>query len=155
MPESLFVGNLPFSCTEEEVGDLFTPFGEVNSVKIILDRETGRSRGFAFVEMEAGHEEAMNQLNGSDFQGRPLKINQARPREERPFGGGGGGGGGPRGGGGGGRSFGGGGGGRSYGGGGGGSRSFDGGGRRGGGGGGYERRGGGGDGGRDRRDRRY
>ncbi len=152
MPTSLFVGNLPFSCSEEEVGDLFTPFGEVTSVKIILDRETGRSRGFAFVEMEAGYEEAMTQLNGSDFQGRPLKVNEARPREERPAFGGGGGGGGPRGGGGGGgRGFGGGGGG------GGGPRSFDGGGRRGGGGGGGGGfgRGGGGGGSGERSDRRY
>jgi RNA recognition motif-containing protein len=101
MAQKLYVGNLAFSATEDSVRELFAQYGEVHSVTLITDRETGRPRGFGFVEME-GADEAMKALDGQDFQGRPLKVNQAKEREDRR-GGGGGGGRGPGGGGGGGR----------------------------------------------------
>lgn len=99
----LYVGNLPFSATEQDLATLFERHGEVSSVKIVTDRETGRSRGFAFVEFsnrEEG-EAAMEALNGHSMGGRPLTVNEARPQERRGGGGGGGfggGGGGGRGG---------------------------------------------------------
>ncbi|MCA9276048.1 MAG: RNA-binding protein [Phycisphaerales bacterium] len=125
---NLYVGNLPYTMTDQELNDLFSEVGEVQSARVMNDRETGRSRGFGFVEMknEDDGREAIEKLNGADFGGRALVVNEARPRENRPrtgggFGGGGGGGGGGRGGfGGGGRSGGGGGGRGGYGGGGGG-----------------------------------
>ncbi|MDG1978722.1 MAG: RNA-binding protein [Phycisphaerales bacterium] len=105
----LFVGNLPFSATENEIRDAFEAHGEVSDVAVITDRETGRPRGFAFVEMsDSGQANAaIEALNGQDFGGRSINVNEARPREDRPRGGGGGGyggggGGGGRGGGGGG-----------------------------------------------------
>ena len=100
----LFVGNLPFSATEQEIRDAFEAHGEVSDVAVIMDRETGRPRGFAFVEMsDSGQANAaIEALNNTDFGGRSLNVNEARPREDRPRGGGGGGGGGFRGGGGGG-----------------------------------------------------
>jgi RNA recognition motif-containing protein len=115
----MYVGNLPFKCTEDDLRELFAAHGEVSSASLVMDRETGRPRGFGFVEMpdSAQANAAIEALNGKPFQGRDLTVNEARPRE------GGGGGGGGRGGwgGGGGRSGGGGGGGRGgYGGGGGG-----------------------------------
>jgi len=79
--KKMYVGNLPYSSTEEEVRELFSQFGEVQSVKLIEDRQTGRPRGFGFVEM--GPEEAdraMSELDGTDFGGRTLKVNEARPR---------------------------------------------------------------------------
>jgi RNA recognition motif-containing protein len=117
---TIYVGNLPFSATEVEVRSLFEKHGKVESVKIINDRETGRPRGFAFVDMSSSDAQtAIAQMNGFNMGGRPLRVNEAqeRPRGPRPGGGGGGGYGGPRGGGGGGYGGGGGGG---YGGGGGG-----------------------------------
>ncbi len=98
--KNIFVGNLSFSSTEDSVRGLFEAYGTVERVSIITDRETGRSRGFAFVEMpnDEESERAINALNGADFGGRKLNVNEARPREERPFGGGGGGRGGDRGG---------------------------------------------------------
>ena len=112
---TIYVGNLPFSATEDEVRSLFETHGKVESVKLINDRETGRPRGFAFVDMSSSDAQtAIAQMNGFDMGGRPLRVNEAqeRPRSPRPGGGGGGGGyGGPRGGGGGGYSGGGGGGG--------------------------------------------
>ncbi|MGJ5815016.1 RNA recognition motif domain-containing protein [Paludibaculum fermentans] len=108
--KNIFVGNLSFSSSEDSVRGLFEAYGTVDRVSIITDRETGRSRGFSFVEMpnDDEAERAINALNGADFGGRKLNVNEARPREERPFGGGGGGGrGGDRGGGGGGGGFGG------------------------------------------------
>jgi RNA recognition motif-containing protein len=115
--KNLYVGNLPFSTTSEELEQLFGQHGTVTRAQVMSDRETGRSRGFGFVEMSDGADQAIQALNGNQFQGRALTVNEARPREERPRGGGGGygGGGGGRGG------YGGGGGGRGgYGGGGGG-----------------------------------
>jgi RNA recognition motif-containing protein len=132
MAMKLYVGNLSYGVTSETLEELFAQYGEVRSAQVIQDRDTGRSKGFGFVEMadDNAAREAINALHDKEHDGRPLTVNEARPREER----GGGGGGGGRGYGGGG---GGGGGGRGYGGGGGG---------RGGGGGGYG--GGGGGGGR-------
>lgn len=99
----LFVGNLPFNATEEDIRSAFEAHGEVSDVAVIMDRETGRPRGFAFVEMpdSAQGNAAIEALNNSDFGGRSMNVNEARPREDRPRGGGGGGGGGFRGGGGG------------------------------------------------------
>lgn len=85
MSKRIYVGNLPFSATEDEVRDLFAAFGEVTSVSLISDRETGRPRGFGFVEMEDGADEAIQALDQSSMGGRTLKINEARPRERRTF----------------------------------------------------------------------
>ena len=126
MSKNIFVGSLAWGTTSEGIEQACAQYGVVTSAKVISDRETGRSKGFAFVEMETGGDEAIKALNGSDMDGRQIVVNEARPREERSGGGGGGGG---------------------YGGGGGG-RSGGGGGGRSGGGGGYG--GGGGGGGRDR-----
>jgi RNA recognition motif-containing protein len=117
--KNIYVGNLAFATTNAELEQLFGQYGTVTKSQVVTDRETGRSRGFGFVEMSSGAEEAINALNGSEFQGRRLTVNEAQPREARPRSGGGGGYGG--GGGGGGRGGYGGGGGRGgYGGGGGG-----------------------------------
>jgi cold-inducible RNA-binding protein len=118
--KNIFVGNLDFNATEESVRSLFERYGAVNSARIMTDRDTGRSRGFAFVEMENESEadQAIQALNGYSLDGRALNVNEARPKPDRGFGGGGGGG--RFGGGGGGRPGGGGGGGRRPGGGGGG-----------------------------------
>ena len=150
MGNKLYVGNLAYTVRDESLQTAFAPFGTVTSAKVMMDRETGRSKGFGFVEMSSSAEAqaAMNAMNGQSIEGRAVVVNEARPREERPggFGGGGGrggyggGGGGGYGGGGGGRGgYGGGGGGYGGGGGGGGGRSPYGTGRgpRGGGGGGY------------------
>jgi RNA recognition motif-containing protein len=82
---NIYVGNLSYGMTEDELRDAFGAFGEVSSAKILVDRETGRSRGFGFVEMpnQAEGETAIAQLNGKDFGGRALRINEARPREPR------------------------------------------------------------------------
>lgn len=88
----LYVGNLPWTATEEDVRELFSGIGEVQSANLILDRETRRSRGFAFVEMnQSDAEKAISQLNGKDFQGRDLRINEAMDKPKRSSGGGGGG----------------------------------------------------------------
>jgi RNA recognition motif-containing protein len=85
MSKNLYVGNLSWSTTEDEVRSAFAAYGEVSSVKLIEDRETGRPRGFGFVEMdEAGADEAVANLDGKDFGGRNIKVNVAKPREERP-----------------------------------------------------------------------
>jgi RNA recognition motif-containing protein len=140
MNNKLYIGNLSFDATEQDLTDLLSPHGQVSEVLVMMDKMTGRPRGFAFATMAdwQGADAVIKALHGQDFMGRPLTINEARPREERPAYSGGGGGGGYRGGGGGG----------------------GGGGYRGGGGGGGGYRGGGGGGGRDRgyggdRDRRY
>jgi len=118
MSQRIYVGNFPYSATEEEVEQLFGQHGEVISVALPTDRETGRPRGFGFVEMSnEDAAKAIQALDGTDFGGRNLAVSEARPRPDR---GGGGGGGGGYGGGGGGGGYGGGGGGGGYGGGGGG-----------------------------------
>jgi RNA recognition motif-containing protein len=92
MSKNLYVGNLPFQTTTDDLRDLFAQYGNVKSSQVVMDRESGRSRGFGFVEMNDGAEAAIEALNGKEFQGRSLAVNEARPREERPRGGGGGGG---------------------------------------------------------------
>jgi len=96
----LYVGNLPFSTGNSELEQLFSGVGTVESATVVEDRETGRSRGFGFVEMASAEDgnKAISELDGSDFEGRQLKVNEAKPREDRGgFNGGGGGGGrGPR-----------------------------------------------------------
>jgi len=83
--KSIYVGNLPFSATEEEVRGLFSQFGDVQSVKIVADRETGRPRGFAFVDMgDADGDNAIKALEGHQMGGRALKVNEARPKAPRP-----------------------------------------------------------------------
>jgi RNA recognition motif-containing protein len=112
MGKRIYVGNLSFSTTSEDLRQAFGEFGQVSNASVVSDRETGRSRGFAFVEMDSGADEAIAALNGRELSGRTLTVNEARPREERRSGGGGGGGGYRGGGGGGGYRGGGGGGGR-------------------------------------------
>lgn len=86
---SIYVGNLPFSASEEEVRSKFEPFGTVHSVKLISDRDTGRPRGFGFVEMDQGSaQKAIQELNGKDMGGRPLRVNEAQERQPRQQGGG-------------------------------------------------------------------
>jgi RNA recognition motif-containing protein len=84
MSKNLYVGNLPYTTTVDELREAFAQYGDVTSAQIITDRETGQSRGFGFVEMASGAEEAIAHLNGSQFQGRTLTVNEARPREARP-----------------------------------------------------------------------
>jgi cold-inducible RNA-binding protein len=101
MNSKLFVGNLSFEVTENDLQDLFAAFGPVSEVNLMMDRSTGRSRGFAFVTMATpeGAQAAISGMAGKEVKGRALTVNEARPREERPGGGGGGGGGGRGGGG--------------------------------------------------------
>ena len=82
---NIYVGNLSYQMSEDELRDAFGAFGAVSSVKILMDRETGRSRGFGFVEMpnQSEAETAITQLNGKDVGGRALRINEARPREQQ------------------------------------------------------------------------
>ena len=84
MAKRIYVGNLPFSATEDEVRDAFSQYGSVLSVNLITDRETGRPRGFGFVEMEEGASEAISALDNTEMGGRNLRVNEARPREDRP-----------------------------------------------------------------------
>ena len=94
MAQKIYVGNLPYSATEDEIETLFAAYGEVLSVALPTDRETGRARGFGFVEMSANEAaEAIAGVNGVDLGGRTLNVNEARPRENRGGGGYGGGGG--------------------------------------------------------------
>ena len=84
MTKTLYVGNLPYSATENELEETFSQHGKVHSVKLITDRETGRPRGFGFVEMEeAGADAATTALDGADFSGRQLRVNEARERRPR------------------------------------------------------------------------
>lgn len=96
MSKNLYVGNLPFGTTDDDLRKAFEAFGAVSSAQVVSDKETGRSRGFGFVEMSEGGDEAIAALNGTDFQGRALTVNEARPREDRPRSSSGGGGGGGR-----------------------------------------------------------
>ena len=111
MSKNIYVGNLSFQTTADDLLVLFGEHGTVTRAQVVTDRDTGRSRGFAFVEMSEGGDAAIAALSGAQFQGRTLTVNEAKPREDRPRGGGGYGGGG-------------GGGGRGYGGGGGGGRRY-------------------------------
>ncbi len=83
MSKKIYVGNLPFSATEDEIRGLFGEFGTVDSVALITDRDTGRPRGFGFVEMENGADEAIQALHQKDMDGRTLNVNEARPRGDR------------------------------------------------------------------------
>jgi RNA recognition motif-containing protein len=95
---NIYVGNLSYDATEEDIRQAFAEYGEVSSVNIIQDRETGRSRGFAFVEMPEGDQakEAIEKVNLAEIAGRRVTVNEARPKSDRPRRGGGGGGGGGR-----------------------------------------------------------
>jgi RNA recognition motif-containing protein len=85
MPKRIYVGNLPYSATEEEVRQLFAQHGTVHEVKLITDRETGKLRGFGFVEMDApAADAAIQALDGTDLGGKSLRVNEARERKERP-----------------------------------------------------------------------
>lgn len=87
MSKKIYVGNLPFSSTEDEIRELFSQYGTVTSVSLITDRDTGSPRGFGFVEMEEGADEAISSLDNHELGGRNLKVNEARPREDRGGGG--------------------------------------------------------------------
>jgi cold-inducible RNA-binding protein len=90
MSKKIYVGNLSFQTTDSDLNDLFAQFGEVESVSIITDRDTGRSKGFGFVAMnDESAEKAISQLNGTELNGRQLTVNEARPMVKRDFGGGG------------------------------------------------------------------
>ncbi len=90
MGRKLYVGNLPYSATEQELTDKFAESGTVESAKLITDRDTGRSKGFGFIEMssDAEAQAAIDSLNGTDYDGRPMKVNEAKPQQKRSDGGG-------------------------------------------------------------------
>ena len=83
MSKKIYVGNLPFSSTDDEIREMFAEFGTVESVNLITDRDTGRPRGFGFVEMSDGANEAIKALHQREMDGRSLNVNEARPREDR------------------------------------------------------------------------
>ena len=83
MSKKIYVGNLPFSATDDEVRDLFSEYGTVESVNLITDRDSGRPRGFGFVEMADGADDAIKALDQTEMGGRSLNVNEARPREDR------------------------------------------------------------------------
>ena len=91
MGKKLYVGNLPYSATDQILVDTFSQCGTVESAKIIMDRDSGRSKGFGFVEMstEAEAQDAINKFNGADYDGRPMTVNEAKPMAPREGGGGG------------------------------------------------------------------
>jgi cold-inducible RNA-binding protein len=78
----IYVGNLPWSCNDDDLRELFEPFGQVEGARVIMDRETGRSRGFGFVQMPSNEEanQAIQTLNGQDMDGRPLRVNESQPK---------------------------------------------------------------------------
>lgn len=82
--KNIYVGNLSFETTSDDLREIFSQHGTVDRAQVASDRDTGRSRGFGFVEMRDGGEEAMTALNGAEYQGRTLKVNEAKPREDRP-----------------------------------------------------------------------
>ncbi len=90
MGRKLYVGNLPYTVTESALSDKFAAYGTVESAKLITDSETGRSKGFGFIEMASDSEAqaAIEKVNGTDYDGRPMKVNEARPQEKRSGGGG-------------------------------------------------------------------
>ena len=81
MAKKLYVGNLTFDATDADLTELFSPHGQIQSAQVVTDRDTGRSRGFGFVEMSDGADSAIAALNGQDFKGRSLTVNEAKPRE--------------------------------------------------------------------------
>ncbi|MCA9041252.1 MAG: RNA-binding protein [Planctomycetaceae bacterium] len=83
MSVNLYVGNLPYKTTSDDLKDAFSQYGEVTRAAVIMDRETGRSRGYGFVEMETGGKEAIAAMDGFEMEGRNLKVNEARPRQPR------------------------------------------------------------------------
>jgi len=89
MSKNLYVGNLSFQVTSDDLREMFEPYGDVSSASVVMDRDTGRSRGFGFVEMSSGGDAAISALNGKEHEGRALTVNEARPREQRSGGGGG------------------------------------------------------------------
>lgn len=89
MSKNLYVGNLSFQVTSDDLREMFEPYGDVTSASVVMDRDTGRSRGFGFVEMSSGGDAAISALNGKEHEGRALTVNEARPREQRSGGGGG------------------------------------------------------------------
>ncbi len=93
MGRKLYVGNLPYTATEQDLSEKFAACGTVESAKMITDRDTGRSKGFGFIEMasDAEAQAAIESLDGTDYDGRPMKVNEARPQQRRSGGGGGGG----------------------------------------------------------------
>ena len=91
MSKNIYVGNLAFATTSADLEKLFGQYGTVTKAQVMTDRETGQSRGFGFVEMASGGDDAIKALNLTEFQGRSITVNEARPREDRPRGGGGGG----------------------------------------------------------------
>ncbi len=92
MGKKLYVGNLPFRVTDQDLNDMFAQMGQVTSAKVIMDRDSGRSKGFGFVEMSTDDEasKAIDQMNGADLEGRPLTVNEAKPMAPREGGFGGG-----------------------------------------------------------------
>jgi cold-inducible RNA-binding protein len=92
MGKKLYVGNLPFTTSDQDLGEIFAQVGQVTSAKVIMDRDSGRSKGFGFVEMASDEEaaNAISQFNGAQLSGRPLTVNEARPMAPRQGGGGGG-----------------------------------------------------------------
>lgn len=86
MGKTIYVGNLPFGASEDEVRELFGTFGTVTAVKLVNDRDTGRFRGFCFVDMDSGAEDAIRDLDGKEFGGRPLRVNEAKERPQRSSG---------------------------------------------------------------------
>ena len=91
MSKNIYVGNLSFQVTADDLREAFAEYGTVTRAQVATDRDTGRSRGFGFVEMNDGADAAIDALNGAEFQGRTLTVNEAKPREDRPRSGGGGG----------------------------------------------------------------
>src|SRR3954468_504110 len=89
MSKNIYVGNLSFQTTADDLLQVFGEYGNVSRAQVVSDRDTGRSRGFGFVEMSDGGEEAIAALNGAEYQGRSLTVNEAKPREDRPRSGGG------------------------------------------------------------------
>ena len=88
MSKNIYVGNLSFETTADDLREAFSQHGTVTSAQVVADRDTGRSRGFGFVEMSDGGDEAIAKLNGTEFQGRTLTVNESKPRQERPRSGG-------------------------------------------------------------------
>lgn len=83
---NIYVGNLPYRLTEEQLGEVFASYGEVSKVKIVTDRDTGRAKGFGFVEMpnDSEAQDAIRALDGKDVEGRNLRVNESKPRDDRP-----------------------------------------------------------------------